>query len=210
MNTLRQFARFALICIFCAYVSQGAGAALVVPGERDGRVLEALLLHLLTDTNFDMTRVSTDNGATIVLHVRTLEKTGYLMPYQIKSDIGSHTLPSDVEHDLRRRNTSSDAGPDTYDSVTAFYTNVTFAAGIVVADLTETWKHGRRFGAFEDAYPKARGWLESYLPGYSKDGTVAVVRAAVGPWGHAAMLTALLEKRGDTWVVKWYHIARFA
>jgi hypothetical protein len=110
---------------------------------------------------------------------------------------------------MRRRNTPVDAKPDEYDSVKASYTNLTFAAGIVVTDLTEMRKQRRSFHSFEDTHPKARGWLEAYLPGYSKDGTRAVVRAGVGPWAHAAMLTAVLEKRGDKWFVAWYHVARF-
>jgi hypothetical protein len=168
--------------------------------------LESLLLHLLADTNFDMTRAST-NGAVIVLHTRTPEKTGFLTSDQVRSDIGSHTLPSDAERDLRRRNTLPDAKPDTYDAITAFYTNLTFAAPIVVADLTDKTGGRRSYGAFEEAHPKARGFVRAYLPGYSKDGTRAVVRAGVGPSAHGAMVTALLEKSGDKWVVKWHHIA---
>ena len=76
-------------------------------------------------------------------------------------------------------------------------------------DFSMIWRR-RSFTSFEDAHPKARGWLEAYLPGYSKDGTRAVVRAGVGPWAHAAMLTAVLEKRGDKWTVVWYYVARFA
>ncbi len=167
------------------------------------------MLHLLADAKFDMTRVST-NGGLVVLHARTPEGTGYLMSQQMRIDIGSHTLPSDVEGDLRRRNTPPDAKPDTYDAVTAFYTNLTFAAGITVADLSDKWGGPRFYGAFEKAYPKARGWLEAYLPGYSTDGTRAVVRAGAGPSPHGAMVTALLEKRDGKWVVKWHHIAWYA
>jgi hypothetical protein len=166
------------------------------------------LLHLLADSKFDMTRVS-PNGATIVLHTHTPEGTGFLMSHQIRSEIDPRTLPSDAESDLRRRNTPAHAKPDTYDSVTVSYTNLPFATGIVVADLTEVWKGRRSLTSFADTHPKARGWLEAYLPGYSKDGTRAVVRAGVGPWAHAAMLTAVLEKRGDKWAVVWYQVARF-
>ena len=206
MNTLPQFRQLSLLCIAFAFVLPVSGAS---PDQRDRQVLETLLMHLLTDSKFDVTRVPT-NGATIVLHTRTPEKTGFLMSDQIRSEIDHRTLPSDAESDLRRRNTPADAKPDTYDSITAFYTNLTFAARIVVTDLTETWKGRRSFTSFEEAHPKARGWLEAYLPGYSKDGTRAVVRAGVGPWAHAAMLTAVLEKRGDKWVVVWYYVARFA
>jgi hypothetical protein len=110
---------------------------------------------------------------------------------------------------MRRRNTPTGAKPDTYDSVAASYTNLTFAAGIVVTNLTGIWKGRRSFNALEDAHPKARGWLEAYLPGYSKDGTRAVIRAGVEPSAHGAMLTAVMEKRGDKWTVAWYHVARF-
>src|SRR5881628_3416559 len=119
MNILRTFSRFALLCIACAFFQAASGATRTVPDERDRQVLETLLLHLLSDAKFDMTRVA-PTGAMIVLHTRTPEKTGFLMSNQIRSDVGSRTLPSDAENDLRRRNTPRDAKPDTYDSVMAF------------------------------------------------------------------------------------------
>ena len=189
--------------------SSTSDAPPILPDERDRQVLESVLLHLLSDPAFDMTRVPID-GAVIVLNTRTPEKTGFLMSHQIRAEIGSRKLPTDAESDMRRRNTPADAKPDTYDSVAASYTNLTFAAGIVVTDLTDTWKERRSFASFEDAHPIARGWLEAYLPGYSADGNHAVIRAGVGPWAHAAMLTAVLQKRGDKWVVAWYYVARFA
>jgi hypothetical protein len=205
MNTLRQFSRLTLLCIAVAFVLPVFGANTTVPDERDRQVLEVVLLRLLADSEFGMTTATT-NGEVIVLHTRTPEKTGFLMSHQIRSDIGSHTLPSDVEGDLRRRNTPLNTKPDTYDAVAAFYTNLTFSARIVVADLTDK-TGGRAYGAFEKAHPKARGFARAYLPGYSKGGTRAVVRASVGPSPHGAMVTALLEKLGDNWVVKWHHIA---
>ena len=90
----------------------------------------------------------------------------------------------------------------------ASYKGLKFASSIVTANLSKVWKR-RPFGSFEGTYPKARGWLEAYLPGYSTDGTQAVVRAGVGPWVHGAMLTAVLAKRGDKWTVIWYHVAFF-
>jgi hypothetical protein len=200
-------ATLAFLCFASALVSPMSGA--VVPDERDHLVLESLLLHLLADSEFDMTRAPT-NQKSIVLHTRTPEKTGFLMSHQIRSDIRGRTLPSDAEADLRTRNTPSkrEAGDD---SVMASYTNLTFQPIIVLADLTEIWKEGRRrAAAFEKAYPQAKGWLDSYLPGYSRDGTRAVVRAGVGPSAHGAMLTAVLEKTGDKWLVKWYQISRYA
>ena len=187
MNTLRQFARVPLLCVLLTLGPQVSAATAPAPDERDRQVLEAVLLHLLADPEFDMTRVPT-NGAVIVLHKRTPEKTGFLMSHQIRSDIDSRTLPSDVQEDLRRRNTPPNAKPDTYDATTAFYTNLTFSAPIVVADLTDKTGGRWSYRAFEEAHPKARGFARAYLPGYSKDGTRAVVRAGVGPSPHGAMV----------------------
>jgi hypothetical protein len=164
-----------------------------VADEPDREVLEALMLHLLADSKFNMTGVSS-NGTVIVLHARTQATTGFLTPQQMRSGIGEHDLPSDAEQDFRRRNVT-----------TGSYTNLTFAPGITVADLN-IWGSWRLSRAFEDANPKARGWMVAYLPGYSTDGTRAVVYAGVGPSPHGAVLTALLAKRDSKWVVKWDHI----
>jgi hypothetical protein len=208
MKVIGSFCFIALLCSSCAFLSPTIGATPTLATERDHQVMEALLLHLLADPKFDMAKVAT-NGATIVLHTRTPEDTGYLAPEQIRVELSGRRLPADAESDLRGRNTPQGRKPDSFDAVAVSYTNFTFAAGIVVTNLNEMSGRRTPFFSFERAQPKARGWLEAYLPGYSKDGNVAVVRAEVGPWAHAAMLTAVLEKRGNGWKVKWYKVARF-
>jgi hypothetical protein len=205
MTTHRILPRLALLGVACVFALPVSGAA---PDERDRQVLETLLLHLLADVKFDLAGRPA-KGATIVLHIRTPVKTGFLMSHQIRGELDKRPLPSEAESDLRRRNTPADAKPDTYDSVAASYTGLTFTPGIVVTNLTQVWQQRRSLRSFEDAHSKARGWLEAYLPGYTKEGTVAVVRAGVGPSAHGAMLTAVLEQRGGKWVVKWYYVARF-
>jgi hypothetical protein len=206
MNIFRQFSFIALTFIACSSRSSLAATKAGAPDERDRQVLETLLLHLLADSKFDMTRVS-PKGVVVVLHARTPEKTGFIQADQVHSDIGDHTLPGDAERNLRSRNTKPDAKPNTYEAVTASFTNLTFSAGIVVTDLTAIWSDRPSFQGFETAHPKARGWVEAYLPGYSKDGSFAIVRAGVGPSPHGAMVTALLEKRDKKWSVKWHNIA---
>ena len=206
MNLFQRFHLVFVLCLSCAFVLPISAAQ---PDERDRQVLETLMQHLLADSKFNMTRVSR-KGSTVVLDVRNPEKTGFLMSHQIRSEIGSRTLPNDAENDMRRRNTPTDSDPGKYDSAAAFYTNLTFGAGIVVTNLADLQKGRRSFTAFEDSQPKARGHLVAYLPGYSKDGTRAVVRAGVGPSEHGAMLTAVLVKRDEKWSVEWYYVARFA
>jgi hypothetical protein len=200
------------VFVFCVLASP-SGATPPVPDERDARVLETLLLHLLHDPKFEMTRVPTNEwviAPVIVLYSRTPEKTGFLQAQQLHSDTGEHTLPRWAEQDLRRRNSPVNAKPDSYDCVTAYYTNLTFHSRIVMTDLSNVSSNRQSFRGLQDAYPNARGFVRAYLPGYSKDGNQALVRAAVAPSVHGAMITALLEKSGEKWIVKWYHIAQYA
>jgi hypothetical protein len=178
----------------------------VVLDESDHQVLEAFLLHLRTDRHFNLTRVST-NEATVVLDWRTPEKTGCLNEQQMTQDTPGHALPKELGHALRRRNTEPTARPGEYTAVTAFYTNLSLTAGIVVADLTGRTGLRGLMGAFAEAHPEALGWVEAYLPGYSVGGELAVVRAHIGPTSHGAMVTALLERHGNRWQVVWHRIA---
>ena len=189
MNRIAQFARIFLLCIACTPLPSARAAPTPVPDKRDGQVLDALLLHLLSDPKFNMRRTST-NGATIVLHAK---RGGFWDGDWVLREDG-HTVPTDAERDLQRRNSPPDATEDTS------FTNLTFSARIVVADLTGKWID------FADFYPTARGYVRASLPGYSKDGTRALIHANVGPAPHGATMMALLEKNGDKWLVKWHHI----
>jgi hypothetical protein len=177
------------------------------PDQRDRDVLEALLVHLRTDSDFKIPGISS-NGTTMVLHARTPEKTGFLTTVQIRSDIRNRELPGDALNDLQFRNRPA-FPPGSYDSVTAYYNDLILGPGIVVANITGVYRKASH-PAFREAYPDGRAWIEAYLPGFSRDGLTAVVRAGVGPSEYGAMLTAVLEKQDNRWFVKWYHIAWYA
>lgn len=185
-----------------------ASDVIQIPDGRDQQVLQALLSHLRADTNFNLTRTH-PNPPTIVLQANTPEKTGFLSVGQIRSDLRTNSLPTELEDNLRRRNTPPDAAPNSYEAVSASYTNLTFSSGIVIADLKYARNSPLTMRAFEEAYPAACGFVRAYLPGYSADGNMAVARASVGPTPHGATITALLEKTGNTWTVKWYRLARY-
>lgn len=206
MKSVCSFSRFVVLLIACALASALSAANPVAPDERDRQVLQTLLLHLLAHPEFDMTNVPAQ-GATIILHRRTPEKTGMLQSNQIRADLGGRKkLPAGIEQALRRRNSRSTG----FDSVEASFAELKFAAGIVVTDLTGNRGFVGSARAFEKAHPKARGWVEAYLPGYSNDGAQAVVRAWIGPTPHGASVIALLKKRGEKWVVLWHEIALYA
>ncbi|MFA5191421.1 MAG: hypothetical protein WC740_11880 [Verrucomicrobiia bacterium] len=188
-----------------------AGAAVarsetpIAPDDRDRQVLETALLRILTDSELIMTRVS-ENKTTVVLNVRTPDKSGFIQPDQMWHYLGEgHSIPGEIGSDLLRRN----GKPGTYDSQYASFAGLKFDQRVIVTTVVKDKWANRLAGTFERAHPKARAWVEAWLPGYSKDGTKAVVRAHIGPGYHAALLTVFLEKRGDKWLVKWHHLSQF-
>ncbi len=187
----------------CALAS-GAGVESLprIANERDKQVLQATLLYLLAADDFatDIGKKHMDH-AVIVLRARTPERTGMIRPEQIQHDLGEgHRIPDDMQRDLLHRN--EQAG--TYSSRVAAFSDLKFDRRIVVSEIAKDSKKGR---LFEKAYPSARGYAEAFLPGYTKDGSHAVVRALVGPSPHGATATVFLERSVDTWLVRWHHIA---
>ena len=180
----------------------------VIPDERDGRVLEALLLHLLRDPQFDMTRMPTNQG-TIVLHIRTPANSD---PFQDNdAGIGNRTqrVQKDVIQDFRRRNWAPTSNPDKYEPVAAFYTNLTFDARITIVDLRRLPSDRGSISPFLNSYPKARGCVEAFLPGYSKDGMSAMIYGFAGPSPHGAIVIASLQNAGKGWDVEWCRVFAF-
>ncbi|MCC7230968.1 MAG: ankyrin repeat domain-containing protein [Fimbriimonadaceae bacterium] len=68
----------------------------------------------------------------------------------------------------------------------------------------------RGFGAFDFEKSDARGYASVYLPGYSSDGSRAVLRFWFGPTPHGAAGTYLLEKKNGRWRVVWRDFAHYA
>jgi hypothetical protein len=76
MKPFPLFRRCLLFCLAIAFAPSAWSATSAAPDERDRQVIESLLLHLVSDAKFDVTRVPT-NGASIVLNVRTPEKPAF-------------------------------------------------------------------------------------------------------------------------------------
>jgi hypothetical protein len=195
------------LCLAFALAARAESPA-TTPDQRDRDVLQTLMLHLLTDSQFNFVRPSA-KGTNVVLHLRTPEKTGFLLSGQLRSDTATNILSTDLEASLRQRNTPPDAFTNSDIAVTAYYTNLTFTNAITIADIASLSDRPLSYGAFEKAYPHSQCWFEPYLPGFSTAGHSAIIRAFVGPTPHGATVTALLEKRGDQWIIKWCKLARY-
>ena len=185
-----------------AVQNPGQGPALTQKGkfatERDKLVLEVLLAAVAADTEFPPP--SSDAKTQIVLHRRTPKKVEPIInAFQVNYETGGRVLPKDAWDDLERRNVVR-LDPN---ARLISYENLAFPEGIQVANAFPS-AEGIFIGkTFEEVYPQARGWVEAYVPGFSKDGKTAVVRARVGPSEKRAMLTAILRLQGGNWVVAW-------
>jgi len=170
----------------------------VTPNARDSAVVEAVVSHLLTQSDFSFAGQPAD-GTHVVLHDRTPDKTGFLKPQQMRVAFGDQTLCDELELDLKRRNEI----PDSFDAVVASYAGLDFSEAVVVDAVIGS-------EGFEKKHSQARAWFEPYLPAYSEDGTRAVVYGFVGPWAHAATVAAILKQSEGAWVVESYFLAYYA
>jgi len=173
--------------------------------DRDRQVLEAVLLAMLANPDFGSPKRQ-QADATVVLHHRTPEKTGMLAAGQLKADTKGHTFAPALGDALRARNVL----PHTFDCRAASFKGLAFNARIEVANTHVPATEAHPWDAFEATYPKARGWVEAWLPGFSADGSQALVRGWFGPWPHSATVTALVTRRGDQWKVQWHQLTFYA
>jgi hypothetical protein len=183
--------------------------------ERDRQVLECLALHLLTDPEFRMTMASLAEapdarGLNVVLHCRKLGG----ISFELSSEdwTGANTpaglLAGDIRAGLARRNPPPELGTKASDMPS--FGHWALDHRVVIAEVSGMPAGLGSRQRFESAHPKAKGWLAAYLPGYSSNGTRALVHAWVGPSAHGACLTGLLELHGDQWAVKWRRFVYYA
>jgi len=174
-------------------------------GDDDYQVLEMVLLDLIDFKEF--TPLVDDGKKTdIVLSEKTAGSTGtmgssgFLSDDQLRGeshDKKPYLIPADIRADLRRRN------PKEPVSLRGFKPSRT---KILLRDLSGL----KRFGEFERKHPDARGYVEAWLPGYSKDGQTAVLRAWFGPTSHGATATYMLANKKGRWAIVWRKVAYYA
>ena len=172
--------------------------AMKLASSPDRDVLEALLLSVVTDKQFPPPERG-DKG-TIVLNERNPKSVEPLInASEVNYETGRKDLPKDAWDDLVRRNVIRQ-NPN---SRQISYQGLQFDPKIQVGNAFPGPEPPYIGKTFEDVYPTARGWICAWVPGYSKDGKTAVVRAQVGPVTHVATLTAILRELNGKWIVIW-------
>ncbi len=199
-SCLMASAAILLVVLFTGSCSKYSSPS-ALADQRDQQVLQALLLHLLPNPEFDLTGVGA-NGTTIVLDSRTPGGNRLFQPDLLwqPRDIGSdHVVPKDIQRDAARRN----------GDIPASFSDFKFEPGITLTTLPRSSGRGTDPKWFQHAYPGGRAWVHAWLPGYSTDSNRALVRAWIGPSAQGALITAFLAKTEGKWSVEWYHFERF-
>lgn len=213
MKWVYQSLAIVCLCAGCRPPEPDSGANIsshiesVVPDDRDQQVLEAVLRELVKKGLSKWTFGKTPKTEIVLISTTPGYSGLLLLNSQIRLELRGRDemLPVNVESAMLRRNLASSATSDKPKAVFASYTNLTFGEGVIMGD----WPDGVTISAFEIAYPNAGGWIAACLPGYSEDGSLAFVRAGVGPFAHAATLSAILEKTEQGWMVKWHSICPY-
>lgn len=175
-----------------------ATPAVKVASPLDRQVLEALLLDVFQDKDFPPP-VSTEKSL-IVLNERNPKSVeGLINASMVSFETGGKDLPKDAWDDLVRRNVIR-LNPN---SRQISYQGLAFDPKIQVGNAFPGPVAPYLGKTFEEVFPTARGWVSAWVPGFSKDGKTAVVRAQVGPSPHMATLTAILKQVSGKWSVVW-------
>jgi hypothetical protein len=170
--------------------------------RRDYAVIEAALIDL-TDPKSPVNANAVRNGRVgkyIVLGPktsRTVRPLSREMLPHLAGEENGQTIPDEIGDDLRRRNQGGPA------SLADFHSD---KAPVRIRDVYKELEgsFGLEFAEnFWERYRESWGYAYAYLPGYSKDGEMAVVIFEEGPSPHGSEVTYLLVKSGGGWKVKW-------
>lgn len=86
-------------------------------------------------------------------------------------------------------------------------TGLKFSSSRIMLQATKNLDLSLRDFSFEKA--GAKGWVYVFLPGYSQDGSKAVLRFWFGPTPHGAAGTYLLAKKDGHWTVVWRRFVHY-
>ena len=138
----------------------------------------------------------------LILHVQSRMPTLILSTKQIRSEARRSQLKvaKKVCDDLVERNAESV-------SLAEFRPR---NRNVVVRDLSgvDVTRRYLAFKKFKTKFPNARGFVQTWMPGYSQDGNTAIVRFRCGPprdqQNSAGQVgTYLFTRNGDQWEIQW-------
>jgi hypothetical protein len=179
--------------IFSTAFSSRAAADLLSADPRDRAVLQTVLTNLLSNPQVALFLKKKNPHTELVFVSRTPR---ILLPPKDEIQKEVRKVLGGEFQNLVSRN-SKDRKPKQ-----ASFDGIKLSPKFILVDSDEMNDEN-----FETKYPNARGWIQAWLPGYSDDGTHAIVRARKGVAPFGAAVTASLDKKGEEWSIAWIKIA---
>ncbi len=178
-------------------VTSSEPGSAIVDNELDYALLNIVLADLDATDVYDVADWERDQRTTIELHHATRWRTPTISEKRIWTGSRGEKIPPDIRKDLMRRNQNSVSLAD--------FTPA--CANVHVEDLRDVLRSRRytTWKAFQERYPRSKGFVHTWLPGYSLDGRKAMVRCRIGParTGARTVASYLLEQRDGQWQVVW-------
>jgi hypothetical protein len=199
----------ALVALF-AIGSEAHAVQLQQPTQRDHDVLQALMTAVLRDKNLNI-----NGNESVLLCKLSPSRSGFLLCYPfLPSTVAGHKLPADAVSDFNARNDLYSDGQRHKDKSRFDYSSFKLPQGVVLTSIEGSRLEGwldipsgvKPPGDEAPINPNGNSWFEAYVPGYSRDGSIAVVSGPFGPALGMATLDAVLKKRHGRWVMTWHRL----
>jgi hypothetical protein len=180
----------ALALIICACASPAAVRAFSPDPAIDSEVLGVVLDNILGG----------GQGGNVLLLDQEGPVASSIFMNQLRNDLGVRTAEvEDLIADMAARNQVSTLMSDLVSSTST----------IQVVDLKSL---SRRLGwaGMKDLYPGMQQAVRAYRPGYSSDGTEALVRCHLFPTAHGTSAAYLLRRHEGVWQIVWKDVSLYA
>jgi hypothetical protein len=181
----------------------------------DFKILDVVLLDLLDYEDFN-TPSRRKAAIQIILDPMTVGGFSQNDEHQLKVEVDFYhkvqAISEEIAEDLKRRNPEKPISLAGYKSPSPMIVVEKLIPEKIFDSstgeyLTEEASQEYRFRMAGS--PRGCGYLIAWLPGYSKDGNTAVLRAHCGPWPHGATLTYKLARKDGRWTVVWRFVSRY-
>jgi hypothetical protein len=190
---------FACLAGGCSKPSASSPDLILQPQElsADHEIYDVALLDMISNKEFDpAVGGRTVNKSQVVLQDMTW---GALSDHFLSHSLGDKAtaISSEIRAELLRRNPKGRRY-----SLASFHPS---SPSILVRDLSGVdidWD-------FAEAFPDARGYVQAFLPGYSRDGRLALFYFHFGPTPHGAVGCYLISRETATWKIVWSSFNHF-
>jgi hypothetical protein len=200
------FFSFLFICQGCTQVtsSKAGNTFTSTLSENDCEIIRVAVRHLW-ENGANYLFDGAEDPRKVLVHRESITvrmKKGYHYPeYKLSSNVPSEYVKDEMQDSFVKRNATSCSI-----SLCGFSSNKVQSHDI-------RWDRSESALSFllkfPERYPHAKGYIKVFLPAYSEDGELAVLRMSLGPSHHGASGSYVLRRTPKGWGVVWRDIAVF-